>query len=85
MMIEYGPAEIGGKTYICPVRSVAISRGKSVLPLTEWDESFRTYGPYTTMLNDVAFEQYHMFRAKSRLLTGFNPTQEEKSVPPKSQ
>jgi len=85
MMIEYGPAEIGGKTYICPVRSVAISRGKSVIPLTEWDESFRTYGPYTTMLNDVAFEQYHMFRAKLRLLTGFNPTQEEKSVPPKSQ
>ena len=85
MMIEYGPAEIGGKTYICPVRSVAISRGKSVMPLTEWDESFRTYGPYTTMLNDVAFEQYHMFRAKLRLLTGFNPTQEEKSVPPKSQ
>jgi len=26
-----------------------------------------------------------MFRAKLRLLTGFNPTQEEKSVPPKSQ
>jgi hypothetical protein len=37
------------------------------------------------MLNDVAFEQYHMFRAKSRMLTGSDPTQEEKSVPPKSQ
>jgi hypothetical protein len=85
IMIEYGPVEIGGKTYVCPVRSVSISRGRSVIPLTEWDESFRTYGPYTTMLNDVAFEQYHMFRAKSRMLTGFNPTQEEKSVPPKSQ
>jgi hypothetical protein len=35
IMIEYGPAEIGGKTYICPVRSVSISRGKSVIPLTE--------------------------------------------------
>ena len=75
IMIEYGPVEIGGKTYICPVRSVSISRGRSVIPLTEWDESFRTYGPYTTMLNDVAFEQYHMFRAKSRMLTGFNPAQ----------
>ena len=85
IMIEYGPVEIGGKTYICPVRSVSISRGRSVMPLTEWDESFRTYGPYTTMLNDVVFEQYHMFRAKSRMLTGFNPTQAEKSVPPKSQ
>ena len=28
IMIEYGPVEIGGKTYICPVRSVSISRGK---------------------------------------------------------
>jgi len=75
IMITYGPVEIGGKTYICPVKSVSISKGRSVLPLREWDESFRTYGPYTTMLNDVAFEQYHMFRAKSRMLTGFNPTE----------
>ncbi len=69
IMIEYGPVEIGGKTYICPVRSVSISRGRSVTLLTEWDESFRTYGPYATMLNDVTFERYHMFRAKSRMLT----------------
>jgi hypothetical protein len=74
IMIEYGPVEIGGKTYICPVRSVSISRGRSVTPLAEWDETFRTYGPYATMLNDVAFESYHMFRAKSRILTGFNQT-----------
>ena len=85
IMIEYGPVEIGGKTYICPVRSVSISRGRSVTALTEWDESFRTYGPYATMLNDVAFEGYHMFRAKSRMLTGFNSTPEEESAPPKSQ
>ncbi len=85
IMIEYGPVEIGGKTYICPVRSVSISRGRSVIVLTEWDESFRTYGPYTTMLNDVAFEQYHMFRAKSRMLTGFNPTQEKEAAPRKSE
>lgn len=53
--------------------------------LAEWDESFRTYGPFATMLNDVVFEHYHVFRAKSRMLTGFNPTQEEESGPPKSQ
>jgi hypothetical protein len=27
LMVEYGPVEIGSKTYICPVRSVAIARG----------------------------------------------------------
>ena len=75
--IEYGPVEIGGKTYICPVRSVSISRGRSVKPLTEWDETFRTYGPYATMLNDVAFERYHMFRAKSRVLTDTPPLEKK--------
>ena len=77
IMIEYGPVEIGGKTYICPVRSVSISRGRSVTPLTEWDETFRTYGPYATMLNDVAFERYHMFRAKSRVLTDTPPLEKK--------
>jgi VWFA-related protein len=82
IMIEYGPVEIGGKIYICPVRSVSISRARSVISLTEWDETFRTYGPYATMLNDFAFGRYHMFRAKSRMLTGFNPAPDEKSLPP---
>ena len=85
IMIEYGRVEIGRKAYICPVKSASISRGRSVIVLTEWDKSFRTYGPYATMLNDVAFERYHMFRAKSRMLTDFSPTQEKKSVPSKSQ
>ena len=85
IMIEYGPVEIGGKTYICPLRSVSIWRARSETLLTEWDESFRTYGPYATMLNDFAFERYHVYRAKSRMLSGFSPTQQEKSAPPKSQ
>jgi VWFA-related protein len=85
IIIEYGPVEIGGKTYICPVRSVSISRARSVTLLTEWDESFRMYGPFATMLNDVAFERYHIFRAKSRMLTGFSPAQQEKSARPKPQ
>lgn len=28
MLVEYGPVEIGGNTYICPVRSVAISKAR---------------------------------------------------------
>jgi hypothetical protein len=27
LMVEYGPVEIGGKTYTCPQRSIAIARG----------------------------------------------------------
>jgi hypothetical protein len=72
IMIEYGPVEIGGKTYFCPLRSVSILRGRSVRVLSEWNESFRVWGPYGTMLNDISFDQYHLFRSESRMLTGFS-------------
>jgi VWFA-related protein len=77
-MVEYGPVEIGGKTYICPVRSVSVSRERTVVPSTEWDESFKTFGPYMTMLNDVAFKDYHMFRSESHVLSGFDPSPDQK-------
>jgi hypothetical protein len=89
VMTEYGPVEIGGKSYICPVRSVGISRGRSVAVLSEtlkdrekieWHESFRTYGPYATMLNDITFDAFHLFRADSHMLTGFTPALEGKSL-----
>jgi VWFA-related protein len=69
IMIAYGPVEIGGKTYICPVRSVSISRARSVPTLREWNDEFKTWGPYTTMLNDFVFEDYHVFRGQSRILS----------------
>jgi hypothetical protein len=74
--IEYGPVEIGGKTYFCPMRSVSIVRGRSVRVVREWDEAFRTWGPYGTMLNDVSFESYHMFRSESHMLTGFTSNEQ---------
>ena len=88
VMIEYGPVEIAGKSYICPVRSLSISRGRSVAVLseslngqekTQWYETFRTYGPYATLLNDITFDAFHMFRADSHMLPGFNPPPEGKS------
>jgi hypothetical protein len=72
-MIEYGPVQIGGTTYYCPLRNVSMNRARSVRVLSLWDESFRSYGPYAAMLNDSAFDQYHMFRSESRILTGFTP------------
>ncbi|HEY1895813.1 MAG TPA: VWA domain-containing protein, partial [Terracidiphilus sp.] len=65
--IEYGPVEIGGKTYFCPMRSVSIVRGRSVRVVREWDQAFRAWGPYGTMLNDVSFDGYHMFRSESHM------------------
>lgn len=67
IVIEYGAVEIGRKMYTCPTRSLSISRGRSVISLTEWNDSFKTYGPYATMLNDVDFSRYHIFRTESHI------------------
>jgi VWFA-related protein len=73
IMIAYGPVEIGGKRYICPIRSVSISRARSVPTLREWNDEFKTWGPYTMMLNDFVFQEYHVFRGESRMLTYSTP------------
>ena len=73
IMIEYGPVQLGGKTYHCPLRSVSMVRSRSVRTLFLWDEFFRSFGPYATMMNDSTFDRYHLFRSESRILTGFTP------------
>jgi VWFA-related protein len=78
IMVEYGPVVIGEKTYICPVRSVSISRQRTVKLLEEWGERFGVYGRFETILNDVAFGKYHIFRAQSRILPGYTPVPNEK-------
>jgi len=73
VLIDYGPVKIGGKTYFCPIRSVSLARGRSIISLKEWDQSFLSYGPYSTKMNDMRFSNYHLFRAESRILPGFQP------------
>jgi hypothetical protein len=71
IVVEYGPIVIGGKTYICPVRSVALSVGSG---LEISSESTAKGGPrlLQTSLNDVSYEQYHLFHADARILNGYN-------------
>jgi VWFA-related protein len=83
ILVEYGPVEIGGKTYICPVKSVSISHAP-VLASNAFDiqryrggtilEHDNQTAPVhlRTSLNDVVFEQYHLFRADARMLAGNN-------------
>ncbi|HEV2401565.1 MAG TPA: VWA domain-containing protein [Candidatus Sulfotelmatobacter sp.] len=77
--VTFGPVDIGGKAYICPLKSISLWRSRTVrlLALTDWGESFRSYGPFATMLNDINFSDYHIFRAESRVLTD-TPTPEKK-------
>jgi VWFA-related protein len=74
LMVEYGPIVIGGQTYICPARSVAISRSRTVKLLHVWNMDFGVYGPFETAINDVTFSDYHLFRSEIRILTDAPPT-----------
>jgi VWFA-related protein len=82
VMVEYGPEELGGKTYICPQRSVGISRGRSERVFREWGMVFILYSYFETMINDVAFGGYHKFGSEARILPGFDETEETKTPAP---
>ena len=78
IVLLYGPVDIGGRTYICPLKSVSIWYARSVRILKEWNASFRAYGPYWTMMNDFEFDQFHIFRSSARILTGDQPLNDNK-------
>lgn len=59
MIVEYGPVEIGAKTYICPVHAVAI---------TKFSNPGNPSAPPRTFVNDVVFSGYHLFRSEMRIL-----------------
>jgi VWFA-related protein len=88
ILVEYGPIEIGGKTYICPVRSVAIADA-NVQPAADVpehphfrgmlsEESNQNALPTQMLLNDISFDQYHVFRSDSRILPAGSPASQEK-------
>ena len=62
--VQYGPMEIGGKEYICPTRSVAISE--------TMDRPGKVVGgtPPVTRINETTFIGYHRFGSTSRILAG---------------
>jgi VWFA-related protein len=73
IMVEYGPQVLGGRTYICPVRSVSISRHRVIMDMHEFSERYKVYAPFETLLNDVVFDKYHLFQPTVRMLPGFRP------------
>jgi len=78
ILVEYGPVDIGGTSYLCPVRGISMIRSRSELDAFEWDQSFLTYGPYSTMLNEIDFSDYRLFRGTARILPGFIPAPDDK-------
>jgi hypothetical protein len=86
LMVEYGPVEIGGKSYTCPIKSVALAVMRTAIAKPDLQDKFgsesTTEGPTLTKLNDVQFKQYHRFRAETRILTGGDA--EPDATPPAS-
>jgi VWFA-related protein len=78
VMVEYGPVVIGENTYICPERSVSISRQRRIMDIDEWGETFKVDAPFETLLDDMVFDKYHMFRSTARMLPGYTPAREDK-------
>lgn len=64
--IEYAATEIGGRSYICPVRSVSMLRAHTA------PQSGAISGsnvPVKTFLNDVRFSGYRRFGSETKVLT----------------
>jgi VWFA-related protein len=84
--VEYGRVDIGGKPYFLPVRSVASSlahylfiRGAGGGKSCSWLAVTRSF---QKSLNDVVFEDYHVFRAEGRVLTESEAANVAQQPPP---
>jgi hypothetical protein len=83
VMVEYGPVEIGGTSYICPVKSVSLIVARTFNITPNYQNRFGPAsiqpGPLLTKVNDVQFTEYHRFRAEARILPGYDA--EPRSTP----
>lgn len=61
ILVRYGPVRIGNGTFICPVRSLALSIAAFNAQLDSEDA--------TTWLNETLFVGYHRFASTTRILT----------------
>jgi hypothetical protein len=74
VVVEYSPVDIGGRSYICPTRSVSITTARDVVArgirytgnIAYYDDIVGT--PTVTSINDAVFSNYHQFRSEMRIL-----------------
>jgi hypothetical protein len=67
--IEYGSVEIGGKNYVCPIKSISVlmahtTQAEGMVSRTNYK------GQPKTFLNNVTFDNYRRFGSESHILTG---------------
>ena len=96
ILVKYGPVEIGGKTYICPVKSISVTVAPEQAATMQRyrgllldQDRWAAREHLQTLMNDIAFDDYHVFRSEARVLTGGGnsksgnsaPTDPERSIP----
>lgn len=68
ILVEYGPVELGGRIYICPISSVGIGQirldGMPAGLAPAGDNAAHS----ATGVNHTDFLRYHLFRAETRIL-----------------
>ena len=82
IMVQYGPVELGGRSYICPVKSVSVSQAQAAVSNMASSSVQFSPGHLQTLLNDVAFVQYHLFHADARLMTAAEGLPDEHPATP---
>ncbi len=61
ILVDYGPVAIAGSTYICPVRSLALSEALA-------NAETLTSGAPTEWMNETVFTNYHRFGSSARIV-----------------
>lgn len=84
ILVEYGPVEIGGRIYTCPVRSISKIIGQIYQTNLRYGYALANQEqPLRTLLNDAAYKDYHVFRAEARVLNGDLPPESNPPTPEK--
>jgi|GEM_PF-665643 len=82
IMVSYSTVAIGGKSYICPTRSIAIAKTHISVPtIGAVPAEGMEHTPIITRMNTVVFDQYHVFRVESHLLIA-DQTGDQGQAPP---
>ncbi len=68
MAVEYAATDIGGRSYICPVKSVSMLQAHTAQQSGAFSRSDYK-GPTKTFLNDVMFSNYRRFGSEMKIVT----------------
>jgi VWFA-related protein len=77
MLVEYGPVQMGSRTYICPVQSISVSASDEVY-------QFSPQSPFQDLvelqINETRFTGYHRFGSESTVNNGPAPDANPESI-----